>query len=341
VSRALGTGKGQEYQGDAGAQAHESLRGFWHALEILPMNLTLDRGVFFLPLGARRNLAAGGKAGALREVTVHQSVLDRKDAPGSRYDPKNLGIPYRVERWSGPPGAPSEPKLPACSPAKRIVEIALSAVFVAFLLFALLAGVSALAFWLSEASRWQVLVIFAGPFGVLLAGGAAVGRMSGLSKHAGKAMERLKKPLIHERPGGYDLADLAAQDNALQEEGVRAYRRMLCIDLIFPIVYGPVLFAALCLARDLVGSGIPCLVLALLPAIVVIADWIENITLLVQTRPDGGGPSAGPVRLASCATAVKYYGYMLGAVLPPLAWIVAQLWIPLSRVLDSLLKLLA
>lgn len=99
-------------------------------------------------------------------------------------------------------------------------------------------------------------------------------------------------------------AAIVPDDAALQAE-----RRFLRLDLIFPLVYGAGLVAALLVAWRLLGRPFKggCLVAPV--AITLVADWTENLAQLAQLRRYvAGGESAlqdGWIRVASTATIVK------------------------------------
>lgn len=119
---------------------------------------------------------------------------------------------------------------------------------------------------------------------------------------------------------GYTAGDLATLHARLDEAGRAAFRRMLKIDLGFPIVYGiGGGLAVSCLARhgaDGAAAWIASFVLVLL----AVADWTENLLLLDQFPPTEPA-AASRVRIASVATRAKLVALIVfGGALLTMAW---------------------
>ena len=91
---------------DVRQPVHESLTGFWKALEYLPTNPrrgpdSAARAGWTIPNGRSRRIAEGS--------ILHQSVLD-KIAAGTGYAPPNLPKTYLTEPWQ--PVTPIIPPAP-------------------------------------------------------------------------------------------------------------------------------------------------------------------------------------------------------------------------------------
>jgi hypothetical protein len=113
--------------------------------------------------------------------------------------------------------------------------------------------------------------------------------------------------LLNTRFGGYRAAAVRRHWGALSKDGLAVARRLLKIDLAFPIVYAGSLFASLWCAWNWFGRSFTgWLVLPF--ALLAIADWTENTVQLrllptePTTSPDVPG---GPLAVASWATRIK------------------------------------
>lgn len=110
---------------------------------------------------------------------------------------------------------------------------------------------------------------------------------------------------------GYDVAAVDRHWSAIlaRPEALEAERLFLELDLIFPIFYGAALASSLLLAWAYLGRRFnPGWVIAPV-AVMVIADWIENLVQLSRLRHyahDGIAALSGPwIQVASAATIVK------------------------------------
>jgi hypothetical protein len=84
----LGADTNEYAKPDCLAPLHESLKGWWWVPEILPRRY-FDRSDpehpqthWTVPLGRPRRVAPGS--------SIHESVFERMNAPGSHYQPPNL-----------------------------------------------------------------------------------------------------------------------------------------------------------------------------------------------------------------------------------------------------------
>lgn len=152
------------------------------------------------------------------------------------------------------------------------------------------------------------LLIVALTLVALLGGGLLELKLSGWQRPS-----RGQRPLFI-RLAGYSVGDVAAywKDVAAKDVDLRAERRFLEMDLIFPFVYGGSLCASLLLLRVLLGRSFPPELPVSLVAITMVADWTEN---LIQLRELGrfvskgaAGLEVGWIRWASIATTTKLVG---------------------------------
>jgi len=96
AAEVLGKTPGSPYvKPDAAGEMHNSLTGFWRALEYLPRrhwNAAQAREEWIIPRGRPRTIRDG--------AVVHQAVLDRMASSSLSYKPK-LPSRFTVEPWPG------------------------------------------------------------------------------------------------------------------------------------------------------------------------------------------------------------------------------------------------
>jgi hypothetical protein len=132
------------------------------------------------------------------------------------------------------------------------------------------------------------------------------------------------------RIGGYDAAAFDRYWNALDGEARARERYFLQLDLVFPLLYGAGLAAALFLAREALGRPLHLAWLLAPVALTVAADWTENLVHLDQARrhveEGGAGLHPGWIQAASAATMVKLGFFTLTCVLllGLAAWLVVR-----------------
>lgn len=131
------------------------------------------------------------------------------------------------------------------------------------------------------------------------------------------AWKRLQNPQVHEedrkslnqRWGGYDADAIRQHWQPFDRAALRAERRFLELDLIFPALYGGALVASLWLSRMALGKSILPFLAVPAVAVTVIADWTENLAQLrvLHACIDARELSlqASAVNLASSATITK------------------------------------
>ena len=298
---------------------HESLQGAWWAIEFLPKNATLRRGRLSLPLARRRPVLPDAEG----RILVHKSVAVRSSGvPGYSMPTASAPITEVPEQYE--PGV----CLPKPAPSLRFAHawrIVVSLAAIVFSLF-LASFVVAEAVEVVVGSDWlPVLALFVVPMGVLAVGGWLMGLVSGLPKFS----ERVDG-MLHIRPKGYDSKEVRRQVRRLGPEGVRAYRRMLWIDLAFPVLYGWALSWTFLQSPGALSEnglwrafGFACLGLTML------ADWCENFILLFQVRRPSFKPNPRAISIASAATRLKILAYGACVVLPPAVWgipVILGLW---------------
>ena len=132
------------------------------------------------------------------------------------------------------------------------------------------------------------------------------------------------KPL-NQRYGGYNAAKAGIHWDELRKDpkGIPAARFLLAIDLVFPLVYGAAIAAALVIAWWGFGWKFHPGWLIAPVAVVIVADWTENVLHLSQI--DSASLSASWIGVASIATQVKLIG---ASILCPVVGVLA-LWMSL------------
>jgi hypothetical protein len=137
------------------------------------------------------------------------------------------------------------------------------------------------------------------PVVVFLGGAWIMAEMSGLEP------VKQQKPL--NRRFGYDADAVQRYWQALDERARGADGRFLKLDLVFPFLYGGALATGLLLGWASLGQPFnPAWLLAPI-AIVLLADWTENLVQLGQFDRFSAGIALqeGWIRVASAATAMK------------------------------------
>jgi hypothetical protein len=122
------------------------------------------------------------------------------------------------------------------------------------------------------------------------------------------------KPL-YLRIEGYTAQDATAYWGAVQKGGgIAAEKRLLTLDLLFPLAYGGALFLAAWFYRNSLAGALPVFSLLL-----VLTDWTENSGLLSELGRfmESGAGSVRPavIGIASVATMLKLLLLVVCAVL--------------------------
>lgn len=193
------------------------------------------------------------------------------------------------------------------------------------------------------------VIVIVLPFAVLIGGNALAAALSGrdlatqqineeinrrrdkvVDKRADKALVADKKPLA--RRWSYNVPAVQRHWSALQVSGIARERHYLQLDLALPLAIAAAFAGCLVTAWAWLGRPFHPVYLLLPIAVFVLADWTENVTLLVQLdrMVPGGVPSLQPerVHLASTATFVKnllFYGVYV-YLLVMLAFVAVGAW---------------
>ena len=151
------------------------------------------------------------------------------------------------------------------------------------------------------------------PAGVSIGGGALLKRLSGraaVEARLATLPEEHRKPLNSR--WHYDKPAVEQHWRALDREALAAETRFLEMDLVYPFAYGGAFFTALLIGWAMLGRPFSPVWLVVPVAVTVVADWVENLTMLSQIRAyTAGGAAAldgGRVAFASVATTVKLAG---------------------------------
>ena len=128
------------------------------------------------------------------------------------------------------------------------------------------------------------------------------------------------KPL-NKRAAGYSSSDVIHFWNAINESkelNLRNERKLLKIDLVFPVLYTSAFFIALWLLWGLSGQPFAITYVVILLAGILLADWMENCLQLHQINAYIGSIDASRsvelvinnnlLAVASIATRVKLWG---------------------------------
>jgi hypothetical protein len=146
------------------------------------------------------------------------------------------------------------------------------------------------------------------PILVFLAGAEVMNRVSGRADLP-EPDPPLGKPL-NMRFEGYDAADATAYWKGLGPKGTEAELSFLELDLLFPFLYGAAFLGALLIAWDALGRRFEPAYLVAPMAVMLVADWVENLVHIRELRmyvASGAAPDATLIAVASIATMVKLF----------------------------------
>lgn len=151
----------------------------------------------------------------------------------------------------------------------------------------------------------EALAFLVLPIVAFLAGAAWMQHRSGAPRRA--------HPL-NLRFAGYDAPAVAEY---WRGAALDAERRLLRLDLGFPLYYGAIALAAFAYALPRLGLDAWCGGIAALVAVVMIADWIENTIQIGQLDRYAKNEALQPerVRIAGVATQIKLAGSLVIALL--------------------------
>jgi hypothetical protein len=156
----------------------------------------------------------------------------------------------------------------------------------------------------------KAIALLSLPLVVFVLGGELMLRLSDPGQLRDKVQKEKNLDGLGLRLQGYKFEVIEKYWDALKAEpgALDAERRMLEIDLVFPLVYGAGFAAALMLAWAALGRPFhPVWILTPL-FVEVVADWIENLIQLGQVRLFAGSDGVlqpGWIQVASIATSVK------------------------------------
>jgi hypothetical protein len=116
---------------------------------------------------------------------------------------------------------------------------------------------------------------------------------------------------LNQRLCGYKKKDVFEHWGRLEANGRCNEKCFLGLDLLFPLLYGSALLASLIVGRALLGRPFGILWVVFPVAIIVVADWIENLVHLSQLKrfvpSDLSTLQPDWIQIASLATAVKLW----------------------------------
>jgi hypothetical protein len=160
----------------------------------------------------------------------------------------------------------------------------------------------------------KAIFLLALPTVILFGGDYLMGSLSGRQLVAQRFQVNSKDGIgLGLRICGYDLAAVGRRWDALDPETRKHERLGLELDLIFPFFYGGGLATALLLGWAALNRPFhPAWLMAPI-AIMMVADWIENLVQLTQLRlfdaSGGAGLQSGWIQIASVATTTKLVFY--------------------------------
>ena len=177
----------------------------------------------------------------------------------------------------------------------------------------------------------KAIVILVIPIVVFLAGAWVMWEVSdyhlvGQALSSSQAEDR--QPLNSRFGYGVDEVDRHWGPVVSDDAALKAERRFLQFDLVFPFLYGAALATSLLMAWVFLGRPFNTVWLVAPVAITLVADWTENLVQLGQLRlyAEGGGAALqnGCIQLASSATITKLL-FFSGTALFVVALVVVML----------------
>jgi hypothetical protein len=145
------------------------------------------------------------------------------------------------------------------------------------------------------------IVMIALPVVVFLGGGWIMNKWSGRQRVPGKTPLNMK--------WHYDIADVKERWGALNEAGLRAEKKFLELDLVFPFLYGGALAAGLLLGWAALGRPFHPAWLVAPVAVTLLADWTENLVQIGQLNRwlarGKDALQASSIQIATTATTLK------------------------------------
>lgn len=146
-----------------------------------------------------------------------------------------------------------------------------------------------------------VIVMIALPVAVFFGGAWIMNKWSGRQSLPGK------KPL--NMRWHYDVPAVKELWGAFDEPGLRAEKKFLELDLVFPFLYGGALAAGLLLGWAALGRPFNPAWLVAPVAVTLLADWTENLVQIGQLNRwlarGKDALQAGSIQIATTATTIK------------------------------------
>jgi hypothetical protein len=182
----------------------------------------------------------------------------------------------------------------------------------------------------------RALLLLAIPAVAFVGGSFAIAKISGREYVMRQLRPAGQTPPLNQRIRGYDAAAFDRYWNVLDGEARARERYFLKLDLVFPVLYGGALAAALVMARGALGRPFHAAWLVVPVVLTVAADWTENLVQLDQASrhvAEGrAGLQPGWMQIASAATMVKLGFFALTCVLllALAAWLVVRRAAPAS-----------
>lgn len=158
----------------------------------------------------------------------------------------------------------------------------------------------------------QILISIWLPIVVLVGGAGIMTILSGheyVTQQLREKADSKDRKELNRRFLGYDTNAVARHWGVLDERALQSERRILQLDLVFPLFYGAALAIALWQAWTAVGKTLSPVWLVILVAVTMIADWAENLIQLSQLQlyMENGKDALQPgwIQIGSAATIVK------------------------------------
>ncbi len=179
----------------------------------------------------------------------------------------------------------------------------------------------------------KIIGIFLFPIFAFLVAGYAIELVTNRSIAIKNLPDGMPKTL-NMRPLGYDKTTFTNFYKALNEDGRKVEQLFLELDLIFPFLYGGALAASLLLVWIMLEKPFSPAWFLVPVAIILIADWTENLIHLGQIgkfiNAGTTGLSSFWIGIASFATVLKIWTII--ASYSQLAWLCGRL---IMRVIKS------
>lgn len=150
------------------------------------------------------------------------------------------------------------------------------------------------------------------PLVVFLGGAWLMSEMGGrtyiLNRLAVSSLPACEKKPLNQRLG-YDKSAVARYWNTFDQTALKSEQYLLELDLVFPLIYSAAFVTSLVLVWAMLDRPFNAIWIVAPAAVVVLADWAENLTLIGQLKRFrlNGDESlqASMIKFASLATCTK------------------------------------